>query len=208
MRRLATFGLTAFIALFLVSAAQAAIIAQFTGTTPSGSNTVYNYNLVFSTQGGDRLESGSGTINPGAVGSADFITLYDVGSQGVNGNLIGAAAGAGWSASIQNPGIDASQTSPIDDVLLANVTFKYEGPAITTDTIFGGFGITVKNNDGTTLKQFTGQFTDNVGPEIGTKVSEIGRVAVPAGVSIPEPGAIVLGVFAVMGLMGRRRGIR
>src|SRR5215208_157477 len=171
MRRLAMCGLTAFFALAISSAAQAALIAQFTGTTPSVSNTTYNYNLVFSTQSGiDRLESGSGSINPGAVGSADFITLYDVGSSGVNGNLVGASAGTGWSVALQNLGIDAAQTSPIDDALLSNVTFKYNGPTITTDTVFGGFGITVTNNDGTTLKQFTGQFTDNVGPEIDTKV--------------------------------------
>jgi len=209
MRRLATLGLTFFLALSLGSAAQAALIAQFTGTTPSGSNTTFNYNLLFSTQNGvDRLESGSGTINPGAVGSADFITLYDVGSQGVNGNLVGATAGAGWGFTLQNLGLDAAQTSPIDDALLSNITFKYNGPTISADTLFGGFGITVNNNNGTTLKQFTGQFTDNAGPELDTKVGEIGRVTVPAGVSIPEPGAIVLGVVAVMGLMGRRRAVR
>src|SRR3954471_2459720 len=103
MRRAATYGLIALIALVVCSTSQAAIIAQFTGTTPSGSNTTYNYNLVFSTNNGlDRLESGSGTLTPGAIGSADFITLYDVGSSGVNGNLVGANAGAGWNVSIQN----------------------------------------------------------------------------------------------------------
>src|SRR5215204_467361 len=164
MRRLATFGLTAFFALAISSAAQAALIAQFTGTTPSGSNTTYNYNLVFSTNNGlDRLDAGSGALNPGAVGSADFITLYDVGLSGPTGNLVSATAGPGFSVSIQNPGINAAQTSPIDDVLLSNVTFKYTGSTISTDTVFGGFGITVKNDDGTTLKQFTAQYTDNEG---------------------------------------------
>jgi hypothetical protein len=205
MRRLATCGLTAFLALQLSSAAHAALIAQFTGTTPSGTNTTYNYNLVFSTQGGDRLESGNGSVNPGAVGSADFITLYDIGLSGPTGNLVSVTPGAGFTQTLQNLGIGAAQTAPIDDALLSNVTFKYTGPTVSTDTVFGGFGITVKNNDGTTLKQFTGQFTDNAGPELDTKVGEIGLVAVPATISIPEPSAIALGLMAVAGLIGRKR---
>ena len=207
MRRPAMYGLSAFLALLICSVSQAALIAEFINVTPAGPNFSYNYNLLFSTQNGvDRLESGSGTINPGLIGSADFITLYDVGLISPVGNLVSATAGAGFSVSLQNPGIDAAQTSPIDDVLLSNVTFKYVGPTITTDTTFGGFSIVVKSNDGTSLKQFTGQYTDNAGPEIGTKVSEIGLVAVPNSTNfIPEPSAMALGLAAVAGLMGRRK---
>ena len=206
MRRAATYGLFALGALVVCSASQAAIIAQFTGTTSQGSNTSYNYNLVFSTNSGlDRLESGSSILNPGSLNSADFITLYDVATTGPGGNFVSAGSGAGWGVATQNLGTNASQTSPIDDPLLTNVTFKYIGPTISTDTTFGGFNIVVSNNDGTTLKQFTGQYTDNDGPEIGTKISQIGIVAVPAGTSIPEPSALVLSLMAGTGLMRRRR---
>jgi hypothetical protein len=212
MRRPATFGLIAFIALVCCSAAQAALIAQFTGTTPSGSNTSYNYNLLFSTQNGvDRLEAGSGTITPGAIGSADFITLYDVAfaGPGPGANFVSASAGPNFSVSLQNTGIDAAQTVPLDDLNLANVTYRYTGPVVSTDTVFGGFSIVVNNNDGTSLKQFTSQYTDNAGPEIDTKVSEIGLVAVPKfGGFIPEPSALALGVMAAVGLMGRRKALR
>jgi len=205
MRRAATYGLIALIALVVSSTSNAAIIAQFTGTTPSGSNTAYNDNLVFSTNNGlDRLESGSSILNPGALNSADFITLYDVGSSGLGGNLVAATAGSGFSVSLQNVGINASQTLPSDDPLLANVTYKYTGPTISTDTIFPGFSIVVSNHDGTILKPFTGQYTDNEGPELGTKISQIGVVAVPAGTSIPEPAAL-LGLMSVLGLVARRR---
>src|SRR5678815_5610603 len=103
MRRAATYGLIALIALVVCSTSQAAIIAQFTGISPAGSNTSYNYNLVFSTNNGlDRLESGSSLLNPGALNSADFITLYDVGSAAPGGNFVSATAGAGFSASVQN----------------------------------------------------------------------------------------------------------
>src|SRR6266568_524034 len=206
MRRLATFGLTAFLALQISSAAHAALIAQFTGTTPSGSNTSYNYNLLFSTQNGvDRLEAGSGSINPGAIGSADFITLYDVGSTAPGGNFVSATAGAGFSASTQNLGINAAQTLPNDDALLTDVTFKYTGPTISADTVFPGFSIVVNSNNGTTLKQFTGQYTDNQGPELDTKIGEIGLVAVPAAGSIPEPGTVLMGMMmGVCGLLSRR----
>src|SRR5689334_10476130 len=118
MRRPAIVGLTAFVALLICSAAHASLIAQFTGTTPSGSNTSYNYNLLFSTQNGvDRLESGTGTLNPGAIGSPDFITLYDVGigGTGPNANIVSATAGPGFSLQMQNAGINAAQTLPVDD---------------------------------------------------------------------------------------------
>jgi len=162
---------------------------------------------LFSTQSAvDRLEAGSGSLNPGAIGSPDFITLYDIGSSGVNGNLVSVTAGAGFGLLLQNLGINAAQTLPVDDALLSNVTFQYNGPTITSDTVFPGFSIVVKNNDGTSLKQFTGQFTDNVGPEINTKVGEIGMVAVPkTNTFIPEPSALAMGMMAVVGLVGRRK---
>ena len=60
----------------------------------------------------------------------------------------------------------------------------------------------------TTLKQFTGQYTDNNGPEIATKVGEIGLVAVPkTSNQIPEPGAVMMGLMGV-GMIARRRGRR
>jgi LPXTG-motif cell wall-anchored protein len=207
------YGLGAFVALLICSAAHASLIAQFTGTTPSGSNTSYNYILSFSPQGGmDRLESGSGTLTPGAVGSPDFITLYDVamGGTGPNANFVSATAGTGFSLQVQNTGINAAQTLPVDDLNLLNITYAYTGPTITNaETAWLGFSIVVKNNDGTTLKQFTGQYTDNEGLEINTKVSEIGLVAVPkTGISIPEPTAMGLGLIGVFGLMGRRKAHR
>ncbi|HEV8290382.1 MAG TPA: hypothetical protein VGP94_00595 [Tepidisphaeraceae bacterium] len=156
----------------------------------------------------DRLEAGSGTITPGTIGSADFITLYDVGfaGPGPGANFVSATAGPGFSVSLQNTGIDAAQTVPLDDLNLTNVTYRYTGPTISADTVFPGFSIVVNNNDGTSLKQFTSQYTDNAGPEIDTKVSEIGLVAVPKTSNfIPEPSAIALGMLAAVGLMGRKR---
>jgi hypothetical protein len=206
MRRLAICGLTAFVALLFCSAAHAALIAEFTGVTPVGSNFSYNYNLLFSTQNNtDRLEAGA-TIAPGAVGSADFITLYDVAfaGPGPGANFISATAGAGFSVQLQNAGINAAQTLPLDDLNLTNVTYRYTGPAVTADTVFPGFSIVVTTNDGTSLKQFTSQHTDNAGPEINTKVSEIGQVAVPR--IVPEPSVIALGAFAAVSLLsGRKR---
>ena len=139
------------------------------------------------------------------IGSADFITLYDVGSTAPGGNFVSATAGAGFSASTQNLGINAAQTLPNDDALLTDVTFKYTGPTISADTVFPGFSIVVNSNNGTTLKQFTGQYTDNQGPELDTKIGEIGLVAVPAAGSIPEPGTVLMGMMmGVCGLLSRR----
>src|ERR1041384_2164907 len=110
MRRTAMYGLSSLIALLICTAADASLIAQFTGTTPSGSNTSYNYNVLFSTQSGvDRLEAGSGGLNPGHIGSPDFITLYDVASNAPGGNFVSATPGSGFSLQEQNAGINASQ---------------------------------------------------------------------------------------------------
>jgi len=207
MRRQAMYGLGAFVALLIGSAAHASLIAQFTGTTPSGSNTSYNYNLLFSTQNGvDRLEAGSGSP-PGNTGSADFITLYDVARLGAN--FVSATPGNGFSVQEQNVGVNAKQTLPLDDPDFLNITYAYTGPTISADTVFTGFSIVVTRNDGISVGQFTSQYTDNAGPEIDMKISEIGSIAIPkSSTFIPEPSAIALGLMGIFGLMGRRKAHR
>src|SRR5258706_11678349 len=130
MRRPAIYGLSAFVALLVCSAAHASIIAQFTGTSASGSNTSYNYNLLFSTQNGvDRLEAGSGTLNPGHIGSPDFITLYDVASNGVGGNFVSANAGSGFSVQTQTGGGNAAPNPAGGGLGFVDGDFSFNRPA-------------------------------------------------------------------------------
>ena len=212
MRRLVTccFGT---LALFVFATdVDAGFMARFAGTSPAGANTAYNYVLLFSTTVFDataeeRLEAGSGSLNPGVIGSQDFITLYDVGfaGPGDGANFITATPGPNFSVSVQNMGTDAAQTLPFDNPFLTNVTFRYTGPNIAADTVFPGFSIIVSNNDGVSLKQYTSQRTDNLGNEINTKISQLGIIAAPVTNVIPEPATFVLAALGGLGLLAARR---
>jgi hypothetical protein len=197
------------LALFVFAAdSHAGFMARFSGTSPAGANTAYNYDLIFSTQTAEeRLEAGNGIINPGVIGSQDFITLYDVGfsGPGPGTNFVNATPGPNFSVNTQNVGSDAAQTLPIDNPFLTNVTFRYTGPNITASTVFPGFSIIVSNNDGVSLKQYTSQRTDNGGDEINMKISELGIVAVPVTNVIPEPATVVLAALGGLALMAIRK---
>jgi hypothetical protein len=192
--------------------ARAGFIPRFTGTSPAGANTAYNYVLLFSTTVFDttaeeRLEAGSGLLNPGVIGSQDFVTLYDVGfaGPGDGANFITATPGPNFTANVANTGTNAAQTLPFDNPFLSNVTFRYTGPNISADTVFPGFSIIVSNNDGVSLKQYTSQRTDNLGDEINTKISELGIIAVPVTNVIPEPATVVLAALGGLAFVAVRR---
>ena len=164
-------------------AAQASFLPAFTGTTPAGANTQFNYDLVFATAGGgspvERLENG------------DFLTIYDI------PGLVSATAPAGFSVGVQNVGITATGTSPADDAALPNVTFTYTGPTVTVDTFFNGANI-VSSFGLVGLDNFTSETTR---VSDGSTIGHIGLVPVPA---IPEPGALIFLSALPLGLLRRR----
>lgn len=204
MRRLMGAGLAvAALAVLGSSTARAGFAPDFLGTSPSGSNTAFNYNLVFTTvAAADRLQSGT-TIppaTPGDVGSEDFLTIYDI------PGIVSATAGSGFSVSIQFVGINGPATAPADDPTLANVTFHYTGATVTADTTFTGFNI-VSSFSGIGVDAYTSQFTDNSGIDINEKIGEVGTTTVPV---VPEPASVALTTLGALGCLAlfRRRKAR
>jgi hypothetical protein len=204
-------GIVAAIVFTLLSSrdVQAGFSAELVSVVPTGPNFTFNYNLVFDTLPGEqRVETGSGVLAPGTIGSQDFLTLYDVGNLAgpFPASFLGVTAGAGFTAQTQLLGTDAAQVSPVDDPLLVNVTFRYGGAPITTSTTFTGFSIL--SAVGTSrIDEYSSQRTDNLGQEIDTKISELGAAVVPNNL-IPEPATWAMLSIALAGLIGARRRMR
>jgi hypothetical protein len=174
----------------MAGGAQAGLMAELvpTGPVPVGSNFQYNYTINFtSSTGQERLETG------------DFVTIYDVATTGPGTTFVSATAGPGWSVSAQPAGVDAPLTNPADDLGLLNITYRYVGPTVSLDAVFPGFNV-VSSIGGTAIDHYTSQRTDNLGPDAGTKISEIGSIVVPG---VPEPSS--LAVCGIAGLLLARR---
>jgi hypothetical protein len=169
---------------------RAGLMIENTGLSGGVGVTQFLYDIVFSTAAGQEQ------INPG-----DFVTVYDVGTPGVGGTFVSATAGSNWTAATNLAGINGPQTLPNDDSALINVTFTYTGATpITTSGTFAGFSI-VSTQGGFVIDDYTSQRTDASGPDGGTKVGEVGRVAVPA---IPEPASLALVALGAAALLRRR----
>lgn len=182
----------------MASAANAGLAPDFLGNTPSGANTVFNYNVIFTTFGAEELlDAGTGTVAPGLSGSQDFLTLYDV------PGFVSATAPAGFTVQTQLAGIGGPFQNPPDSPALVNVTFRYAGPDITVNTIFTGLNI-VSTFDANGIGFYSSQRTDNDGLDIGTKIGETGNTVLP----IPEPAsaAMILGIAGLSLLQRRREG--
>lgn len=183
MRKVHTGVLAGISALAAAGVAHASFIPTFGGTTAGpGSDTTFNYDLVFSTSGTPAVQE---------LRTGDFLTIYDI------PGFVSATPPANFSASVQNIGVTAFGTAPGDDAGLPNVTFRYTGAApITVDSVFAGAQI-VSNFAGLGQDYFTGQTTRT---SDSTAIGHIGLVTVP----IPEPGTLMFLGALPLALMRRR----
>jgi hypothetical protein len=205
--RFALFALTIGLAMSAARTTLAGFSAELVNVVPVGPNFQYNYELIFQTlPGRERIELGSGAINPGVPGSQDYVTIYDVGAAG---EFVSATAGAGFAVQTALLGVDASQTTPNDHPFLFNATFRYAGPPATVaaNTVFTGFSIVSTLGPpgaGPVIDEYGSQFTDNAGGDVNQKISQIGAVEVPPTL-IPEPGTWALLVLGFIGAVAMRR---
>ena len=169
-----------------VLAARADIIPTFTGVTPSGSNTVWNYTID--------ITSGQN------VTTGDFFTIYDFGPF-----IAGTAVQpSGWTLSSSLVGITPSQTAPPDNPALLNLTWTYSGPTI-IGVGLGPFEVTIAGVTPSPVPIRNSHFAAEatlIGSPAGTKVDNVGLISVPVlGPTVPEASTFSLLVSASV-LMG------
>jgi hypothetical protein len=155
-------------------AVRADIIPTLSSVTGSSPNFTWNY-------------SANVTVNQ-TVNTGDFFTIYDFGSIAPGSNT----QPTGWTFSQSLVGPTAALTTPTDNPNILNLTWTYNGTApIVGSAALGMFSV-ITSTDQLKTGQFTAQATLNSGPNAGTKVSNVGTIAVP----VPEPSTL----FPIMSL--------
>ena len=190
MRKTYILGFIALVATTL--AANADIIPTLSSITPSGTSFQWNY-------------ASNVTVDQN-VTSGDFFTIYDFGAF-VPGS---ATQPAGWTFSSSLSGITPGKVSPTDNPAILNLTWMYTGPTIPGSAALGTFSVLSATNVLRT-GDFAAQGTRNSGPDVGTKVNNVGTISVP----VPEMSALapIIGVCG-LGMIGfatsmlRRRQVR
>lgn len=122
------------------------------------------------------------------VMQGDFFTIYDFGTF-VNGSN---RQPTGWAFSSALVGLTPSQVLPTDDPNKANLTWTYTNELpINGTALLGSFAV-VAATDQLRKSDFAARATRNSGPNVGSKIDNIGQTVVP----VPEMNPI-LPVLAV-----------
>lgn len=168
-----------------ISALRGDIIPSFMGTSPSGTNTVWNYQIDITSDA--------------QVTAGDFFTIYDFGPFIAGSNL----QPSNWTFSFSLVTAPPSGTKPPDDPTLENLTWTYTGSTpIPANSIAGLFSVTVATSQFQEVPRtrpgyFAAQATRVPGQDGGTKLNNVGRIPVP--VPIPEPTTVSLIALAAAG---------
>lgn len=172
-----------------VGLAHGDIIPSFTGTSPSGTNTVWGYKIDI-------------TSNQ-QVTTGDFFTIYDFGPF-ISGSNVQPS---GWTFSSALVTPPPSGISVPDNPSLENLTWTYTGSTtIPTGSSLGPFSVTqattqFQESPQTTSSYFAAQATRDSGDHAGTKINNVGRIPVP--VPIPEPSTLSLMLIGLAGAASR-----
>jgi hypothetical protein len=178
MKKAFALGLTLLASGILI--ARADIIPTLDSITGSAPNFTWNY-------------SANVTVDQ-TVNAGDFFTIYDFSSI----MPTTTTQPTGWTFSTALVGPTAPLTSPTDDPTLWNLTWTFTGTTPIVGSSALGIFSAVTGTDQLKDGQFTAQATRNSGPNAGTKVSNIGAVAVP----VPEPSSLfpILSLAAAIGV--------
>ncbi|CAN5839420.1 hypothetical protein BH23PLA1_BH23PLA1_24970 [soil metagenome] len=185
------------------SPGHATFIANLTGTTAEGANTVFHYDLTFITNldsFGAPIERLDSTRNP----NGDFLTIYNI--QGLVG--VTPPPDSPFAVTTQFTGINGfEQQAAFDDPTLLNVTFHFTSATpVSSDTVFRGATI-VSTHSGIGIGRYTFETTNNVNPGAGSPISGTSFVSVP--MAVPEPLSMALlgiGTLGALALFRRGRG--
>ena len=183
-------------------AAQADIIPTLTASSPVKVGNFYEYIYTATLAADQELQTGN------------YFTIYDFQGFDHFGTL-----GAGFSGATALLGKTPSQVIPVDDPMVLNATFTYNGPTLNepnnggqgVSTELGSFTIFSKFN-GLGLISFASEAVKNNGFAKGTVIDNVGSTAGPlqgsgSGSTVPEPDSWALLVTGIgfVGLAARRR---
>jgi hypothetical protein len=142
-----------------------------------------------------------------SVHQGDFFTIYDFGNFVSGSNK----QPTGWTFTSALLGANPTLVTPTDNPSIKNLTWTYTGTApIDGSSLIGQFSVIASTNQ-LAESNFAAQATRIAGPNIGTKIDNIGRVSVP----VPEMSALVpvlsvcaAGLVAAIPSFLRRRKMR
>ena len=142
------------------------------------------------TSGGFTWNYGVNVTIDQMVQPGDFFTIYDFGTFAAGSNL----QPAGWTFSSSLTGKNPSLVLPSDNPSLLNLTWTYSGATPINGAAFAGDFSVVAASNQLRSSDFAAEATRNGGPNVGTKVDNVGQVSVP----IPEMSAL-LPILSVCG---------
>ena len=176
--RVFLFSLTSMV----IASVQADIIPNLQTTNAVGGDFRWNYiNFV----------TGDETVH-----TSDFFTIYDFGNFVAGSNL----QPANWTFSSSLLGVNPGPVIVADNPSLLNLTWQYTGTTpIDGSALLGIFSV-ITNTDQLRTAQFASEATRLTGPNAGTKIDNVGTIAVP----LPEASTLlpIIGVCGVAMIAG------
>jgi hypothetical protein len=184
-----TLAAAAFLMALPLTKSHAAVIGVYDGNAASPGGYTWTYRVSLPERA---------RVAPG-----DFLTIYDFG--GFTGTH---SQPAGWTflSPLTGP-VPVLIDVPVDNPLVPNLTWRYDGTTITTTGDLGDFLAESSDNlrvDGWFASQGT---RNDGGPLDGTPISNLAIIPVPLALepSVPEPATVGLLAVGMIGMLRRRR---
>jgi hypothetical protein len=183
--------LSALVAFGICTHAQAGLIPTSVTIAPDGGNFRWTYGVDL-------------TSNV-HVQSGDFFTIYDFSGlvTGPGNSLSNIVPPSGWTVTSSMVGQTPPGVSPVDNASVANLTFTYSGPTITSPGSLGNFWA-ISTEGSSTTADFTSLTHTNAGGSPEANITTTSAPVIGAIANSPEPATLaMLGLSLPVFCVGR-----